>query len=154
MEILRMDANQTSSSVLPNNGGDALIDPADTVFLMLNHHLLPATFFFISLLSGLLAYRIYSRRMLALHPCSSDSSRSRPANRSSRADGKRVLDPAFAWLLTIRSAFQNVSSSLAGPWLSAVLVITIDFSESVYVIVSRAISPDAHALSTLTAAAI
>jgi nicotinamidase-related amidase len=37
MEIPKMGANQSSSSVLPTGGGKALIDPADTVFLFLDH---------------------------------------------------------------------------------------------------------------------
>jgi hypothetical protein len=155
MEILRMDANQSSSSVLPHGGGLTPIDPADTVFLALNHHLLHVAFLLISFLFGLLVCRIYSHRARALCPCSPDPARSRLARGLFRSEDRVFRNPAFArWFRTLQSTTNYVSGSLSDSTFLAVLKASIDFGESFYVTVRRIGQPRIRALSTLTAASI
>jgi hypothetical protein len=136
LENFAMDANHGISSALRNGGVTSMIDPADTLFLILNHYFAQSVILVISILCSMFVCRIYRH-------CTGIASIRIP---------RFVRDQRFSWLPAILCGIYKISKYVSGSTVLTSLVISLDFCESLYMIVKPAISTGTHTVADLTAA--
>jgi hypothetical protein len=153
-ENLDMDANHGLSSALRSGGVASPIDPADTLFLIVNHYFAQAAIIVISTVVSMLACRIFRHWTGNVNIRFPDSRQSPVTTGSLRPEYRLDEYASFASYATIRLSIQKFSIFVSGSLLFTSLSVTLDFCEYLYVIVERFTSVGTHAVTDLAASNI